>query len=241
MRFRYSVEWRYRNAKTLANNHRRLASHRSRSPGVLVCYNGGDEMTEEERVAYVTWALTGIIEGKVTDADIPECLTRLVEIQADNARQLTRIADQGEEDLNNKYPNRHIDGSSIAPTPDADFIGLPDEDGNVHHFRRRDLQNYRDGYFQYKSQGGFKTILSAKDMEDIMGPATPTPNATKLVEAVKVVMKGRLPLMIAYCEQHGFAEVKNDWDKSRIKFWELRIDIIRAALAEYERTHNGKI
>lgn len=61
------------------------------------------------------------------------------------------------------------------------FIKLPDDKGNVHHFRYRDLNSFRDGYFHYEPQGGFCTLLSAVEIKAIVEP---TPDDA-LVEAVK--------------------------------------------------------
>lgn len=63
-----------------------------------------------------------------------------------------------------------------------EFIEIPDDKGNVHHFHRHDLESYRDGYFSYKPQGGFETPLSEREITVIVDKPTP-PDA--LVEAVR--------------------------------------------------------
>lgn len=70
----------------------------------------------------------------------------------------------------------------------TEFIEIPDDKGNVHHFHQHDLESYRDGYFCYKPQGGFYTLLTAKEIKAIVDKPTPD---DALVEAVARFLDGQ--------------------------------------------------
>lgn len=97
--------------------------------------------------------------------------------------QLKRLADLAE-------PTKLI----LADKPvDADeFIEILDDKGRTHHFHRRDLKNYRDGFFQYEPQGGFYTALTAKEIKAIVEPTPDVPTDT-LVEAAQAVVSAYIP------------------------------------------------
>lgn len=110
-----------------------------------------------------------------------------VKIQARIARQLTIANEYRESELTvgkaiaealEKIANPLIqvgkDGvMRSVPTPNDDFIEIPDGRGNTHCFHRHDLESYRDNYFYYSPQGGFSTPLSAKEIKAIAKPNTP--------------------------------------------------------------------